>query len=110
MHARPDTMKAIVQDRYGSPDVLELREIAGGHRAAAAPSAIPARSASRFRFPGFPWFSASRRYAPSDPGVLAWIARRVEGRDSAVALVRVRLSEPASQPGSAAVSPRSGVP
>src|SRR5438552_4749284 len=27
MHARGDTMKAIVQDRYGSPDVLEPREI-----------------------------------------------------------------------------------
>src|SRR5438874_3973814 len=26
-HARGDTLKAIVQDRYGSPDVLELREI-----------------------------------------------------------------------------------
>jgi NADPH:quinone reductase-like Zn-dependent oxidoreductase len=24
---RPETMKAIVQDRYGSPDVLELREM-----------------------------------------------------------------------------------
>src|SRR2546421_11836855 len=27
VHARGDTLKAIVQDRYGSPDVLELREI-----------------------------------------------------------------------------------
>jgi hypothetical protein len=30
VHARPVTMKAIVQDSYGSPDVLELREIERG--------------------------------------------------------------------------------